>query len=237
MEKNNIVGKALSLGLIIGMLGIFLVAPDKDTSKSDYETLLGQVSYLSEEYLGTSEDYQTAVIGQAALQVKYNEVLEENIELTLENFKYSEQLDDLFYRNSFLMRERDALMEANYNFDFSIQERLLLSQIVYAEAQFEELEGQLGVIQVIINRVNSSQFPDTIEEVIKQEGQFSGYSHERWGGTTGRTDYAVYAYADLDLRANKIDESILYFYSAPTTAFLRSLTVQVKIGNHYFCAD
>lgn len=52
-----------------------------------------------------------------------------------------------------------------------------LSRIIHAEAQGESYEGKVAVGNVIINRVNSSKFPNTIKGVVfdKQDGytQFS----------------------------------------------------------------
>lgn len=229
--------RGLNVVLISAIFITFSAATKTDTSREKFDVLLGQVSYLSEEYSRTSEEYQDMIIGRAALQVNYNNILAENVETISVNLDYKEQIEDLSNEKYYLVKERDALLEANYNFNLSTQERLLLSQILYTEAQTESLEGKLAVIQTIMNRVADSRFPNTIEEVIKQPEHFAGYEHYNWGKTSNLTDYAVYAYADLDLRADGIDETILYFYSSPTTTFLRSLVVEIKIGKHYFCAD
>lgn len=48
-----------------------------------------------------------------------------------------------------------------------------LSHIIYAESGNQPLEGKIGVGNVILNRVNSSLFPNTIYEVIFQRNQFT----------------------------------------------------------------
>lgn len=50
---------------------------------------------------------------------------------------------------------------------------LLMSQIVYAESKGEPFEGKVAVASVILNRVLSPNFPDSIEEVIFQPRAFS----------------------------------------------------------------
>ena len=55
----------------------------------------------------------------------------------------------------------------------------LLAKITYAEAGNQTLEQQLAVAAVILNRVESESFPNTIQEVISQKGQFSSVK----GGT------------------------------------------------------
>lgn len=49
----------------------------------------------------------------------------------------------------------------------------LMSQIVYAESKGEPFEGKIAVASVILNRVLSTGFPDTIQDVIFQPRAFS----------------------------------------------------------------
>ena len=49
----------------------------------------------------------------------------------------------------------------------------LIAQLVMAEAGNQDLRGKRYVADVILNRVDSDIFPDTVEEVIFQENQFS----------------------------------------------------------------
>lgn len=49
----------------------------------------------------------------------------------------------------------------------------MIAQLVEAEAGNQDLEGKRLVVDVVLNRVDSDQFPDTVEEVIYQKNQFS----------------------------------------------------------------
>lgn len=51
-------------------------------------------------------------------------------------------------------------------------EHKLLIKIAYLEARGESLEGKAAVVRTILNRVKSKDFPNSIEEVIYQPGQF-----------------------------------------------------------------
>lgn len=53
------------------------------------------------------------------------------------------------------------------------EERELLAALIYCEAGNQSYEGMVAVGNVVINRVRSHKFPDTIKEVIYQSGQFS----------------------------------------------------------------
>ena len=58
--------------------------------------------------------------------------------------------------------------------DISFDDLYLLSKIIYAEAGSEWLsdEWKMCVGEVVLNRVASPEFPDTIEDVIYQSGQY-----------------------------------------------------------------
>lgn len=56
---------------------------------------------------------------------------------------------------------------------FSEGDRKLLANLIYCEAGGEPYDGQVAVGSVVINRVLSSQYPDTVVGVIYQGGQFS----------------------------------------------------------------
>ena len=50
-----------------------------------------------------------------------------------------------------------------------------LMKIAYAEAGTEGIHGQYLVMRVVINRLNSDNFPNSIEEIISQDNQFESY--------------------------------------------------------------
>ena len=56
--------------------------------------------------------------------------------------------------------------------DISEDDIYLMACQVYVEAGAEPYDGMVGVANVIINRVLSDEFPDTVREVIYQPGQF-----------------------------------------------------------------
>lgn len=58
-------------------------------------------------------------------------------------------------------------------YDFDTAEAEMLAKLAMAEAGIESTEGKALVINVVLNRVADDSFPDSIEEVIYQKGQFS----------------------------------------------------------------
>lgn len=61
-----------------------------------------------------------------------------------------------------------SLVERKYVYDLSEEEVEVLQQIVEAEAGNEDEDGKLLVANVVLNRVNSDRFPDTVSEVVFQ---------------------------------------------------------------------
>ena len=57
------------------------------------------------------------------------------------------------------------------------EEEIALQKIALAEAGNTTVWDMALVMQVVLNRVESDKFPNTVEEVIKQSGQFSTYPH------------------------------------------------------------
>lgn len=53
----------------------------------------------------------------------------------------------------------------------------LLARLVSAEAKGEPYAGKVAVATVVLNRVDSSKFPDTVKGVIYQKGQYSPVSN------------------------------------------------------------
>ena len=67
-----------------------------------------------------------------------------------------------------------------YSRNWDYEDSYLLAKIAMAEAESCNTQTKTLVIMCVLNRVCSDEFPDTIEEVIFQENQFSPISDGRW---------------------------------------------------------
>ena len=76
--------------------------------------------------------------------------------------------------------EVDYYPEFTYSKDWSTEESYLLARIAMAEAEGCNTQTKTLIIMCVLNRVWSDEFPDTIEEVIFQENQFSPIDNGRW---------------------------------------------------------
>lgn len=63
--------------------------------------------------------------------------------------------------------------------DWDKDDSYLLCKIAMAEAESEGVKGKALVMLVVLNRVWSNEFPDTIEEVIFQKNQFSPVANRK----------------------------------------------------------
>ena len=109
----------------------------------------------------------------------------------------------------------------------------LLSKLVYAEARGETYKGQVAVAAVVLNRVASASFPNTISGVIYQSGAFSCVSN----GSINNTPDATAIRAALDaLNGWDPTGGCLYYYNPKATGdqWIRTRTVKTVIGNHSF---
>lgn len=109
----------------------------------------------------------------------------------------------------------------------------LLARAIYAEARGEPYTGQVAVGAVILNRVASSQFPNTISGVIYQKGAFSSVYDGQINLTPN--DTAIKAAKDA-LNGWDPCNGALYFYNPDTSTsqWIFTRTVIAKIGRHNF---
>lgn len=110
----------------------------------------------------------------------------------------------------------------------------LLARLVYGEARGEPYTGQVAVAAVVLNRVESSFFPNTIAGVIYQNGAFNVVDDGQINLSANST--AKKAAQDA---LNGWDPSYgAIYYFNPNTAtnkWIWSRPVTVTIGNHRFC--
>lgn len=110
----------------------------------------------------------------------------------------------------------------------------LLSRLVYGEARGEPYTGQVAVAAVVLNRVKSSSFPNTISGVIYQSGAFDVVSDGQINLTPDST--AKKAAQDALNGWDPSYGAIYYFNpSTATNKWIWSRPHTVTIGNHRFC--
>lgn len=111
---------------------------------------------------------------------------------------------------------------------FSQDDIDLIALVTMAEAEGESEYGKRLVIDTILNRIDSTQFPNTAADVIYQRHQFSSM----WNGRVDR------CYVRDDIRQLVIEESInrtnydVMFFTAGR--YGKYGTPMFQVENHYF---
>ncbi|HPG92194.1 MAG TPA: spore cortex-lytic enzyme [Clostridia bacterium] len=110
----------------------------------------------------------------------------------------------------------------------------LLACLVYGEARGESYTGKVAIAAVVLNRVKSSSFPNTIAGVIYQNGAFTAVSDGQIN--LGTNDECTKAAQDALNGWDPTYGSLFYYNPATATnQWIRSKRVVVTIGKHVFC--
>ena len=110
----------------------------------------------------------------------------------------------------------------------------LLARVIYGEARGEPYTGQVAVGAVIMNRVRSSKFPNTIAGVVYQSGAFDAVAD---GQVNLNPDSTAKKAAQDALNGWDPSYGAIYYFN-PNTAtnkWIWSRPLTVTIGKHRFC--
>ena len=113
-------------------------------------------------------------------------------------------------------------------------ELTLLARLVSGEARGEPYIGQVAVAAVVLNRVRSAAFPNTISGVIFQSGAFDAV----WDGQFDMepSDSSYRAARDAMNGWDPTGGCVYYYNPATATnAWILTRSVQLSIGRHAFC--
>lgn len=117
---------------------------------------------------------------------------------------------------------------------YSSSDVYLLAKIIAAEARGESYTGQVAVGAVVLNRVDSSSFPDTVSGVIYQAGAFSAVRDSNWSVAPDATSRKA---AQDAINGWDPTGGALYYYNPAKTSnqWIRTRPVITTIGRHVFC--
>ena len=120
--------------------------------------------------------------------------------------------------------EKDNL--CSHNDVLPQQHMKLLYSLVQAEAGNQDLDGCRLVADVVLNRIDSKKFPNTMEEVIYAPGQFSVVRNGSLEKARGEISEKVIQAVDMELSGKQLNNDVLYFNNRPNGGW--------KYGGHYF---
>ncbi|MBQ4347345.1 MAG: spore cortex-lytic enzyme [Firmicutes bacterium] len=126
------------------------------------------------------------------------------------------------------LSELGLVVDADFENDFE-----LLAAVIYGEGRGEPYEGQVAIGAVILNRVESPLFPNTISEVVYQTGAFDVVE----GGQLLLLSNESTRRAALDALGGWDPTNGALYYWNPVTAtsqWIWQIPISMTIGNHVF---
>ena len=104
----------------------------------------------------------------------------------------------------------------------------MLARCVEAEAGNQGLEGKRLVVDVILNRANDPDFPDSIQKVIEQPYHFSVY----WNGSMEKVEVSEETRQAIRMELEEIGyPGVMYFREGDWSLYG---TPWKQVGDHYF---
>ena len=188
-----------------------------EAEKSKVSGLISQTSNSIAKYAGDiSEAEQRALAYEQEIKQK-----EENLE-TLRK-KLAEEI-------AMSQKAANATWRDISDISFEEGDRYLLANLIYCEAGGEPYDGQLAVASVVINRVRSSVYPNTVVGVIYQNKQFSPVASGRLelALATNKATSRCYQAADEAMSGVTNVGNCVYFRTP-----VEGLT-GINIGGHVF---
>lgn len=149
-----------------------------------------------------------------ALEIK----AEDNFEFTYET---EQKVQRISYQDTRPVIEIKELTYTEDPTEEEIEEEIrfgemeLIAQLVMAEAGNQDLTGKRYVADVVLNRVDSDDFPNTVEEVIFQENQFNVIENGAFDEAGWTITEECYEAVKLEYE-ERLNYDILYFSRGPS---------------------
>jgi len=115
-----------------------------------------------------------------------------------------------------------------WNIKLTIEEVELLSRIIQLECGHDIRDGKYATIETIFNRMKDERYPNTLEEVLSQKGQFGTWRNRNIDKATPNLDTYEAVFMVLNGQTNILDFDRLKFNNEPIGYH------PVKIGGQYF---
>jgi spore germination cell wall hydrolase CwlJ-like protein len=132
-------------------------------------------------------------------------------------------------------KQAKSMVKADAAYDY--EDLYWLARVISAEAKGESFTGQIGVGTVVLNRVRSKEFPNTVKGVVfdqKYGTQFTPVAN----GTIYQTPTAsAVVAAKMCLDGYTLSNSVLYFLNpriATSSWIVQNRKYAFRIGNHDF---
>ena len=195
----------------------------------------GDIIYKN-QYLYIPEQKKENTISHTVVKGDTLGALAKKYNIALNRIKAANGLDsDMIYIGQILIiPNADANLSSRGEYLELNQSQIeLMARIVYGESRGEPFEGQVAVAAVVLNRVKSSSFPNTIAGVIYEPYAFTCVND----GQINLTPNSTARQAALDaMNGWDPTNGCIYYYnpSTATSSWIWSRQVRLSIGSHNF---
>lgn len=115
----------------------------------------------------------------------------------------------------------------------SQEDAVRLMKLAYAEGATEGVQGQYLIMRVVMNRVASDEYPNTIKEVIEQPSQFETWENGKYQKAEPSVDSHL-ALAQLEKNSGDYPEIIAFEATWNNSSLLRYYDVAFTYKGHTF---
>lgn len=120
-------------------------------------------------------------------------------------------------------------------YTLSKSEMNIMAKVIYSEARGEPYKGQVAVGAVVMNRIQSKQFPNNIKDVVFQKNAFTAVADGQFNKKPNKTAYLA---AKDAVRGWDPTKNSLYYFNPKTATsdWIWSRKQNVRIGRHIFAS-
>lgn len=223
--KKKIIGFTAVMLLVVTFITILAIKNNEVLALSKYGSRGSEVKTIQDK-LKRWGYYTGSVDGiYGSLTVSAVKKFQQKNGLTVDGIAGTKTLNAMGIMNSSSSSSSSSNNSSNIN---------LLAKAIYGEARGEPYTGQVAVGAVIMNRVKSSKFPNTIAGVIYQSGAFDAVSD---GQINLNPDSTAKKAAQDALNGWDPSYGAIYYFnpSTATNKWIWSRPLTVTIGKHRFC--
>lgn len=168
-------------------------------------------------------------------QAEVDSLLKSAEEVQAELDSKNKQIQELEAENQALEGVRSIIID-NVGYYPSTYERQLLERLVECEAGAESMTGKIAVVNVVLNRIKSDDFPDSITDVIYQKNQFEpvvvGIIDNKQA-----SQESIEAVKRAFIGEKVVDSDIVNFWASwldPSNDLWNHVEIVTTIGVHHF---
>lgn len=192
----------------------------EETVIQDYDSMVSDndIDEVDDSYTDDDNDSEEPESDDEQLEETIEETVEETVEET--ELVNEQEVEEAEIEK---VDVEDIKPIFSHGYRFTGDEIYKLAQLMLHEANNQCINGKIAIVEVIVNRMKSNDFPDTVEEVIYQPSQFTGARRSRYIVPTA-SDIALVEDVLLGKVGALHDSDILYFKNTSTCNGIKAST-------------